>query len=249
MQRLGREIVFESDVGSTNDIVAARGARGEAEGLVVVAESQNAGRGRYGRSWYSPPGTGLYVSVLVRPPAAVAPLLTLACGVALCEGVLESTGLACEIKWPNDLLAPGGTRKLAGILVEASASGMVFDHAVIGFGVNIRGSAYPEEFRARATSIEEELGRPVDSSLVLSRSLDALDRRYGDLLEGRSDAVLAAWMAFAPAARGVRVQWSAGGARQEGVTEGIDAAGALLVRTSEGLERIVSGEVTLCSWR
>jgi BirA family biotin operon repressor/biotin-[acetyl-CoA-carboxylase] ligase len=249
MKRLGREIVFETEVGSTNDIVASRAARGEAEGLVLVADAQTAGRGRHGRSWHSPPGSGLYVSVLVRPPAAVAPLLALACGVALCEAVRASTALAAEIKWPNDLLAPGGKRKLAGILVEASASSSAIAYAIVGFGINIRATAYPAEIRDRATSIEEELGRRVDPSLVLSQAIAALDRRYEDLLEGRREAVLTAWTDLSPCARGARVEWNAHGTLQSGVTEGIDASGALLVRTGSGLEKIVSGEVTLCSWR
>jgi BirA family biotin operon repressor/biotin-[acetyl-CoA-carboxylase] ligase len=109
-------------VSSTNDLIAEHGARGAAEGLVIVAESQTAGRGRFSRVWHSPPGSGLYVSVLLRPETRVVPLLTLAGGVAICEAVRESTGLQAVIKWPNDLLAPDGRRKLAGILVEVLAT-------------------------------------------------------------------------------------------------------------------------------
>ncbi len=246
---IGRQIVYETEVGSTNDLVAARGARGEAEGFVLVADSQTAGRGRRGRTWYSPPGSGLYASVLLKPPAEAVGLLTLAAAVALCEAVRESTALAVEIKWPNDLLAPGGRRKLAGILVEGSASGSRVEYAVLGFGINVGPSAYPPEIRDRATSLEEELGRPVDASSVLSHSLAALDRRYDDLLEGRAAAVLARWLELSPGARGARVTWAANGVVREGVTAGIDAQGALLVRTPAGVERIVSGEVTTCSWR
>jgi BirA family biotin operon repressor/biotin-[acetyl-CoA-carboxylase] ligase len=249
MKRIGREIVHESEVASTNDVVAARAARGEAEGFVLVAGSQTAGRGRHGRTWHSPPGSGLYVSVLLKPPPGAVGLLTLAGGVALCEAVRESTALAVEIKWPNDLLAPGGKRKLAGILVESSASGSRVDYAVFGFGINVRPGAYPAEIRDRATSLEEELGRPVDPSSVLSFALSALDRRYGDLLEGRADDVLARWLELAPGARGARVEWNVDGVLRAGTTAGIDAAGALLVRTPAGVDRIVSGEVTLCSWR
>lgn len=249
MTRVGRLIVREHEVGSTNDVVAARAARGEPEGLVVVADSQRAGRGRHGRSWHSPPGSGLYVSVLLTPPAHAALLLTLMAGVALCEAVRDSTGLAAEIKWPNDLLAPGGKRKLAGILVEGSASGTRLEYAVLGFGINVRASAYPAEIRDRATSLEEELGRHVDAESVLSFSLAALDRRYDDLLAGRAPEILGRWLELTPGARGSAVEWTHQGVVRTGVTDGIDAGGALLVRTPEGLERIVSGEVTLCSWR
>jgi BirA family biotin operon repressor/biotin-[acetyl-CoA-carboxylase] ligase len=251
MKRLGREIVREAEVGSTNDLVAARAAHGAAEGLVVVADAQTEGRGRHGRTWHSPAGSGLYVSVLLKPPANVAPLVTLAGGVALCEAIRDSTGLATEIKWPNDLLAPGGKRKLAGILVEGSASGSRLEYVVFGFGINVRASAYPPDIRDRATSLEEELGRRVEADTVFSCALAALESRYEDLLAGRAADVLRRWSELSPGARGSHVEWTRevdGGARR-GVTEGIDDGGALLVRTAEGLERIVSGEVTLCSWR
>jgi BirA family biotin operon repressor/biotin-[acetyl-CoA-carboxylase] ligase len=241
--RIGNVIEHRADVSSTNDVAAALAARGAAEGLVVVADSQNAGRGRHGRSWHSPPGSGLYVSVLLRPPAHAAGLLTLAGGVALCEGVLESTGLATTIKWPNDLLAPDGRRKLAGILVEGSAAGDRLEHVVFGYGINLRPSVCPAEIRDRVTSLEEELGRGVDASLVLQATLDALDRRYADLLEGREDRVLTRWTELAPRARGARVEWTSAGVTRRGVSAGIDRAGALLVRTDGALERVLSADV------
>ncbi len=243
---IGAEIVRLAEVPSTNDIVAMHAARGAAEGFTVVAESQSAGRGRHGRVWHSPPGSGLYVSILLRPRREAVLLLTLAGGVALCEAVRESTGLGAIIKWPNDLLAPDGRRKLAGILVEGSATGKQVEWAVFGFGLNVRASAYPAEIRDRATSLEEELGRGVDGESVFQFCLAALDRRYRDLHEGRAAAVLARWSELAPHASGTTVEWVRDGMAQRGVSAGIDAAGALLVRTQQGLERIVSGEVTWC---
>lgn len=239
-------VVRHAEVTSTNDIAAEYGARGAAEGVVVVAESQTAGRGRFARSWHSPPGAGLYVSVLLRPPNAVARLLTLAGGVALCEAVRESTGLAATIKWPNDLLAPGGRRKLAGILVEASATGRGVDYAVFGFGLNIRATAYPPDLLGRATSLEEELGRTVDADRLLDSCLAALARRYEDLQGGREQSVLGRWRELAPDAVGARIEWTRDGRRLSGVSAGIDADGALLAQTPQGIERIVSGEVTWC---
>ncbi len=244
--RFGANTIRHGEVTSTNDIVAARAAHGAAEGLVVVAESQTAGRGRLGRSWHSPPGSGLYVSVLLRPEAAVVRLLTLAGGVAICEAIGESTGFQAIIKWPNDLLAPVGRRKLAGILVEGSSTSSRVDYAVFGFGLNVRAGAYPPEIRGRATSLEEELGRAVDADVVLDSCLAALERRYRDLEEGRTAAVLARWSELAPDARGTRLEWMRGEAVRRGVSAGIDATGALLVQTDEGMERIVSGEVTWC---
>ena len=243
---LGSRVLRFTEVSSTNDIAAEQGASGAAEGLVVIAESQTAGRGRFSRSWHSPPGSGLYVSVLLRPPTEVAGLLTLAAGVALCEAVHQSTGLQPRIKWPNDLLAPGGRRKLAGILVEGSATGGRVEYVVLGFGLNIRARPYPPDLIGRATSLEEELGRHVEESHVLDCSLAVLAQRYDDLLEGRREAVLARWSELAPEARGTRIEWVRDGQTMRGVSAGIDADGALLARAGQGMERIVSGEVTWC---
>src|SRR5512132_113292 len=106
MAHIGGEIIRVGEVPSTNDVVALHAVRGAREGLTVVAEAQTAGRGRHGRVWHSPAGSGLYVSVLLRPAREAVALLTLAGGVALCEAIRESTGFGAVIKWPNDLLAP-----------------------------------------------------------------------------------------------------------------------------------------------
>ena len=245
-KNLGSQVIRLGEVSSTNDVVRMHAERGAPEGLAVVAAAQTAGRGRQGRTWHSPAGSGLYVSVLLRPTKAALSLLTLAGGVALCEAVRENTGLRVMIKWPNDLLAPEGRRKLAGILVEGSSTGEGVDFAVFGFGLNIGAAAYPLEIRDRATSLEEELGRPVDADLVLGGCLEALDRRYRDLLEGRRADVLARWRELAPDVQGTRVEWMRDGTLRRGVTAGIDETGALLVRTDGAVERIVSGEVTWC---
>ena len=218
------------------------------EGLVVVADEQTAGRGRRGHSWFSPAGSGLYVSVVLTPGAArVDPprarmLLTLAAGVALVEGVEAGTGLRVDLKWPNDLQV--SRRKLAGILAEATSVGSTTDCVVAGYGINVASTALPPDLRDRATSLESELGRPVDRNHLLVETLVALSRRYEDLLAGRFDAILDAWRRNAPAASGARVTWTTAAGAEAGVTAGIDDDGALLVRVGERLERIVSGEVS-----
>jgi len=235
---LASSIHFFQTTGSTNDVAATL-----AEGAVVLAEAQTAGRGRHGHSWYSPPGSGLYASVVVSPgrarldPTRATLLLTLAAGVALAEALEDATGLRADLKWPNDLCVSG--RKLAGILAEASG-----ERVILGYGINVSASSYPRELGDRATSIESELGRPADHHHVLVETLAALSRRYDDLLNARFDAILDAWRGRAPDASGARVTWTARDGVQNGVTAGIDDRGALLVRVGEGVERIVSGEVT-----
>ena len=234
---------------STNVLAAAFAERGAREGAVVVAESQTAGRGRLGRTWCSPPGAGLYVSVLLRPPDAVVPLLTLTAGVALADGVGAATGLTPVLKWPNDLHAwpPAGGlpigRKLGGILAEAGTAQGGDRHVVVGFGINVRDAVYPPEVAVRATSLEQELGRTVDRALVLAESLAALAARYDDLLAGRAEGVLMAWRAYARPLLGRPVAWVDGRRKRRGVAENVDADGALRIRTKTEIARVTSGEV------
>jgi len=237
--RLGSSIVYFPTIGSTNDAAAAMAV----EGGVVVADAQTAGRGRRGHTWFSPLRSGLYVSVVMTPgrartdPARATRLLTLAAGVALAEGVDAATGLRVDLKWPNDVYA--SRRKLAGILAEASD-----ERVVLGYGINLSAAAYPHELRARATSLEVEMGRPVERAAVFVETLAALARRYDDLLDGRFDAILDGWRARSPAACGARVTWTTPAGPRDGVTSGIDDNGALLVRVGERIETIVAGELT-----
>ena len=164
-------------------------------------------------------------------------LTTLAAGLAIAEGVGEATGLRADMKWPNDLFVR--RRKLAGVLAEGVA-----DAVVLGYGINVRQAAYPPELSDRVTSIERELGRPVDRARVLVETLVALFARYADLLGGRFDAILDAWRARAPGQQGARVSWTTPAGVQSGITAGIDDQGALLVRVAERIERIVAGELT-----
>jgi BirA family biotin operon repressor/biotin-[acetyl-CoA-carboxylase] ligase len=248
--RLGSRILYFPAIGSTNDVAATLTRHEPSEGAIVIAGTQTAGRGRRGRGWFSPPGSGLYVSVILKPGRSVrngdraTRLLTLAAGVALAEAVSASTGLAVDVKWPNDLYVSG--RKLAGILAEAAGggSGEGGDPIVLGYGINVSAAAYPKELRDRATSLESELGRPVDRALLLVESLASLARRYDDLLDGRFDAILDAWRARAPASTGARVTWTAASGVASGVTAGLDDDGALLVRVGDRIERIVAGELT-----
>jgi BirA family transcriptional regulator, biotin operon repressor / biotin---[acetyl-CoA-carboxylase] ligase len=245
--RIGSTAVFFDTVGSTNDVAASIAADGGHEGAVVVADQQTAGRGRRGRSWFSPAGSGIYASVVLVPararadPMRATRLLTLAAGVALGDAVQSETGLIVDLKWPNDLYV--GRRKLAGILAEAPGRGSAVGAIVLGFGINLRPSAYPMELADRATSLESELGRPVDGHAMLVAALIALGQRYDDLLDARFDAILDAWRHRAPAAHGARVTWNIPSGRQSGITSGIDDDGALLVRVADAVERIVGGEV------
>ena len=252
----GSPLFYFSNIGSTNDLAARLAATGAGEGTTVVAEAQTAGRGRLGRTWFSPQGAGLYVSIVIRPgpvpgqvpgddphtPVLALPaMLTLAAGVALAEAVREATGLAAEIKWPNDLVYE--RRKLAGILAEASAQGGALDYVVLGFGVNIRAVTYPPGVAHRATSIEAELGRPVDRGLLFVRALSRLSACRAALREGDAAGVLDRWRRFSPSAVGSPVEWRGPDGTQAGRTAGLGADGALLVERDGVVERVVAGEI------
>jgi BirA family biotin operon repressor/biotin-[acetyl-CoA-carboxylase] ligase len=238
---------YRSEVDSTNDLALALAARGAAEGVSVLADVQNAGRGRRGREWFSPPGSGLYVSVIVRPELAAeaVPVLTLAAGVAAASTVRDLTGLPAELKWPNDLVIGRPWRKLGGILSEAASSGSRLDAVVIGVGVNLRQTTYPAVLVARATSLEAELGRTVDRALLLVGLLGRL-RRIMDRLhrEGRA-AICREWRVFGGAGLAAApVHWEDRSGVKRGRAVDIAEDGALLVRVGQDVERVIAGEVT-----
>jgi BirA family biotin operon repressor/biotin-[acetyl-CoA-carboxylase] ligase len=243
----GEPLHFFSETESTNDVAATLAEQGATEGTTVVASSQTAGRGRLGRGWFSPPGAGLYVSVVFRNPRAV-PLLTIAGGVAVADGIRAATGLPVGLKWPNDVVAESGLtpprrRKIAGVLAEASSGAEGVQHVVLGFGINLRPAAYPPEIADRASSIETELGRVPDAGAVLAETLCALAAYSAAVHAGHAGSLLDRWRALAPSASGATVRWDAPDGERTGVTVGIDDSGALLVRAGDRVERVISGDV------
>jgi BirA family biotin operon repressor/biotin-[acetyl-CoA-carboxylase] ligase len=242
----GDPLYFFSETGSTNDVAESLAEHGAPEGATVVASTQTAGRGRFGRTWFSPAGAGLYVSVVCRNQAA-APLLTLAGGVAIADGIRAATGLPVQIKWPNDIVVAdrgqAGRRKVAGILAEASTGADGLQYVILGFGINLRPAAYPPELADRATSIETELGRPADGALLLAETLALFAASFERLAASDARPVLARWRELAPSSRGAPVEWDTPGGIVAGVSEGIADDGALLVRVGDRVERIISGEL------
>jgi BirA family transcriptional regulator, biotin operon repressor / biotin---[acetyl-CoA-carboxylase] ligase len=238
-ERLGifaQQILWYAEVGSTNDLASAMADRNAAEGLVVLADRQTAGRGRLGRTWASPGGAGVYASVVLRPSVTAATLLTIAAGVAVAEGIASATGLSPHVKWPNDVQVGG--RKLAGILAEGAVG-----HVVLGIGINVQSAAFPPDVAARATSIEAELSRPVDRGLVLAECLAALASRYRELQNGRGRQVVDAWRRRAAPMLGRPVEWESAGTHLVGLAENIDDEGALIVKVGAQTQKIRSGEV------
>jgi BirA family biotin operon repressor/biotin-[acetyl-CoA-carboxylase] ligase len=248
--RLGpfTHVEFLPETGSTNDIALQRAQAGAPHGTVVLADMQTAGRGRRGRAWHSPPEAGVYLSVVLRAEAwaGALSLLTLAAGVAVARAIRSATGLAVELKWPNDVVVGRPWRKLAGILSETASATPRIDAVVVGIGVNVRSGSFPPELAHRATALEVELGRPVDRVAFIIELLAALAAITDELQRGRGDQILIAWRSMGGAGLGgVPVRWNDGGTLRRGLASDLAADGALLVDAGGGrVERLVAGEVT-----
>jgi BirA family transcriptional regulator, biotin operon repressor / biotin---[acetyl-CoA-carboxylase] ligase len=241
---LGHLIHSADAISSTNDRAKELAAEGALHGEVVIAETQTAGRGRRGRSWVSPPGRNLYLSMVLRPdhlPPARAPELTLVAAVAVCDTIRQA-GVAAGIKWPNDVFASG--RKIAGVLTELAADAERVSWVVVGVGVNVnvRTEDFPEELRQTATSLLLERGEPAPRALFAAALLTSLETWLDRHAEEGFGPVREAWRARSVTI-GQDVRVRADGRDVTGRAEDIDADGALLVRTATGLERVLAGDV------
>jgi len=240
---VGRNVVYRQSVTSTNDLARALAAQGAPEGTLVLAEEQTAGRGRLGRTWLAPQGTSLLLSLIFRPALRPAQAFRLAmlCSLAAARAMETMTALPIHLKWPNDLVLRG--QKLGGVLSESSLTGERLDFVIVGLGLNVNldVSTLPE-IAATATSLSAALGRPVARLPLLQRLLQEVEAGYGDVAQG--EALRAAWAArLSTLGQMVRVT---GGTEDEGLAEGVDADGALLLRRADGtLGRITVGDVTL----
>lgn len=244
-RRVGRVAWHYESVASTMPLAHELAAAGAADGTILLAEEQTAGRGRRGRSWRAPRGSAILCSLICRPPLRPGDLflLTAAVSVGLCAGIARATGLRPQVKWPNDLLLDG--RKLAGVLCESRFAGAGLAHAVVGFGlnVNLRAADLPDTPGALPpTSLALALGRPVDRADLLPALLAEIDAAYGLLWDDRSDHLHRRWQALlAGLGEEIRIETDQGARR--GRFAGVDRSGALLLQTGAGIEPILVGDV------
>ena len=237
------ETIDETD--STNDIVSARAREGEASGLVIQALSQTKGKGRRGRSWFSPPGSGLYFSILFHPDENLInfPLLTLLMGVAAAEGLAESTGLHTGLKWPNDLRISG--KKIGGILCEYISSENQPPAVVAGVGINLSMQRvdFPPELRESASSILISGGRVPHTEHLLHVLLGRIAFWYKEYETNGFGAVRDRWIRLCDNL-GEPIRVTVADEKVVGKNKGIDESGRFLLEKSDGSsERIISGEV------
>ena len=244
---VGHHVYVFGTVTSTNRVLAKLADQGAAEGTVVLAEAQTAGRGRHGSDWFSPEAANLYVSVLFRPQIAPHDLPQFApiASLALAETAWLESVLAL-IKWPNDVLVCG--RKLGGVLVEAPIVGDRVAYVILGIGVNL--NVERAELAAGlgpvakgAVSLQEIVGHEVDRNLFTADLLNRLEKWQQTFLTRGPSAVLAAWQAR-DALKGRRVEATTAGGVYQGSCRGIQPNGSLMVEDDQGhAHSIVAGAV------
>ena len=199
-------------------------AAGQPLGTVVLAEEQTAGQGRHGHSWHSEAGTGIYCSMVLKP----APLLTLALGLATAEAITTATGIACDLRWPNDVLI--ARKKAAGILVQ-----LVAGVAIGGVGINVNQTEFPDELAESATSLRLQSGREFEREPILLALISAIET-YTQLDPSTVRTLFARASSYAS---GRRVKVDQPGGVVEGVTAGLDPSGYLVVRKDDGTETLI----------
>jgi BirA family biotin operon repressor/biotin-[acetyl-CoA-carboxylase] ligase len=218
---------------------------GAADGTVVIAETQTGGKGRLGRTWISPKGN-LYISVVLRPeiPPHKAPLITLMAAVAVTSTIRQHLQVQAGIKWPNDIFISG--KKAAGLLTEMRAEPDRVKHIVLGIGINVNMNLaeLPVPLRKLSTTLSAETGKKIDRTLFLQQFLAELDRWYQIFLKNGA-TVIEAWGMFNITV-GNRVAVSGTGESFEGVAQGIDADGRLILKLDDGtLREVAAGDVTI----
>ena len=258
-----RRIEYLPAVGSTNDVAKRLGASGAPEATLVIADEQTAGRGRLGRAWWTPPGTAIAMSLLLRPkfPPTLAYRLTMLTGLVAAEAVEQVTGLRVGLKWPNDVVieqeARGKTQeargkrqeatilKLGGILSETSISGQNIEFAAVGLGLNVNVDFRGRDDLPEATSLMMQLGHEVDRLAILRALVERFAARYAVI--DRDERLRADWSARLTTL-GRQIMARRGQESIAGLAEGVDGSGMLLIRTDDGtLVRVDAADVTLRS--
>ncbi len=287
----GRPVCYSETIDSTNNEAKRLAERGALAGTLVVAEEQTQGKGRRGRSWMTPAGTAVAMSLVLRPgessaeksdrlpnivrnesagqradgtewKSAVhqdsaggvshceilhpdrAPMLTLVMGMAVAAACREACGVEAGIKWPNDVVANG--RKICGILTEMSCEVDFINYVVIGIGINTGIDEFPPELAQTAISLHTLMGRRPNRARLIAACMEKFEQYYERFMETQDYSRLMEEYNALLAGRGDRVRVLSPGQEFEGISEGINAEGQLLVRREDGsLEEIFAGEVSV----
>lgn len=242
----GANVLCFDKTDSTNIRIRVAAEAGAPHGTLAVAEIQEGGKGRRGRSWVSPPGVGIWMSMLLRPQisALSASMLTLVMALAAQKGIKEATGIESQIKWPNDLVL--NKKKICGILTEMSTELMEIQYVIPGIGININQTEFPEEIRETATSLYLETGKKYQRSEIIARIMEAFEEYYEVFTKTEDMSGLMEEYNAKLVNLGNEVCVLDPAGEYRGISEGIDKNGGLLVRLPDGTRKeVISGEVSV----
>ena len=240
---IGHDIHYFKEVDSTNDVAKYLAEDGAEEGTIVIAEIQNRGKGRRGKTWISPPG-GVWMSIILRPdiPPFNAPQLTLVTGVAVAETLKKECNLDVGIKWPNDILI--GDKKVCGILTEVNASIDKVNYVVVGIGIdmNVDVPLFPPDLQKGATSLKNELDTEINGAILVQKFLLEFENIYNEFKAGKFPEILKEWRSLSKTI-GNNVEVRTRGKTIRGEAVGINKEGILILELEDGsLRKIISGE-------
>ncbi|WP_158735360.1 biotin--[acetyl-CoA-carboxylase] ligase [Alteribacillus sp. YIM 98480] len=245
-ENIGKNIIYKKEVTSTQALAHDMARNDASEGTLVVADHQQKGKGRLGREWHSPPGTGLWFSLILRPdiPPQKAPQLTLLTAVAVTEGINEAAGIEAQIKWPNDILIDG--KKTAGILTEMQSEPDRVQAVIVGIGININQQPehFPEQLLSKATSLSIAKENKIFSrAKVIAAILERFEEWYSQYLTDGFEQVRKRWEKLAVTI-GKEITATTVTKTVEGLAQGITEDGVLLLKKKDGqIEHIYSADI------
>jgi BirA family transcriptional regulator, biotin operon repressor / biotin---[acetyl-CoA-carboxylase] ligase len=242
---IGRNVFYSPAVRSTQAEAHRIAGEGAEDGTLVIADLQEGGKGRLGRVWHSPSGTGIWMSLLLRPKLELhqCPQLTLVAAVAVVEAIRKYTGLQVAIKWPNDILLDG--KKICGILTELNAEATVVNYIIIGIGINVNTPSFPAELQSVATSLRIEGGQDFSRVQLVQRILERFESLYVAYLEEGFASLKERWESFATSV-GQRIIARQIHGTVEGLALGIDQDGSLLIQKEDGgIEKVYSADIEI----
>ena len=245
----GQQLFYLEETGSTNIDAKRYAEEGEPHGTTVIAEKQNAGRGRRGKYWESPPGSAIYMTIMLKPDFAPdkASMLTLVMALSVAEAITEATGLQAGIKWPNDVVV--NKKKVCGILTELNVETDYIRHVVIGVGINVNNGApeeFPEEIRETATSLRIEAGTPFSRAELLERVLERFEKNYDTFVTTLDLRLLIEAYGRYLLNLNMEVNVLDPKGSYTGVARGISTTGELLVEKEDGeMKTVYAGEVSV----
>ena len=241
--KIGAKILRVKSCSSTNDLAKELAISGEKEGTAVISDEQTKGRGMKGRSWYSAPKKGLYLSVILRPTHSNISLLPLVAGLAVVDAVFDSVGIRVRLKWPNDLI--WGKKKLGGILCEAGFLGNKVNYVILGIGLNMNHGRddFPEEIRHQATSLKLITKEDMDENIILGNLWLALNHWYGQFLLGEGKKIVSIFKENSILPLGKEITVSTERGEVSGIYRGIDSQGGLILESRGERRTFFSAEI------